>query len=91
MNLVRSAFWCGAVALLLELTSGRAYACAACFGKSDSNMAKGMNMGIFALLLVITCVLATIASFFVYIGRRESQLNDADHLQNVLSEKPTKA
>jgi hypothetical protein len=51
-------------------------ACAACFGKSDSNMAQGMNMGIFALLLVITCVLCGIAGFFVYVARRSAQLED---------------
>lgn len=39
-------------------------------------MAQGMNMGIFALLLVITCVLAGIASFFVYIGRKEAQMQE---------------
>ena len=45
-------------------------ACAACFGASDSDMAKGMNMGIFALLAVIVVVLAAIASFFIYLARR---------------------
>lgn len=47
-------------------------ACAACFGKSDSDLAKGMNMGIFALLAVVAVVLGGIASFFVYLGRRGS-------------------
>jgi hypothetical protein len=91
MNLARSLFWCAASAALLELSSGRAHACAACFGKSDSNMAKGMNMGIFALLLVITCVLAGVASFFVFLGRRESQFLPADQLRDPLSENPTNA
>ena len=45
-------------------------ACAACFGASDSALAKGMNMGIFALLGVIVMVLGGIASFFVYLARR---------------------
>jgi len=47
-------------------------ACAACFGASDSSMAKGMNMGIFALLGVIVLVLGGIASFFVFLARRAS-------------------
>jgi maltodextrin utilization protein YvdJ len=54
-------------------------------------MAKGMNMGIFALLLVITCVLAGVASFFVYLGRRESQFLPVDQLRDTLSENPTNA
>lgn len=47
-------------------------ACATCFGQSDSAMAQGMNWGIFTLLGVIITVLATIASFFVYIIRKET-------------------
>jgi len=49
-----------------------AQACAACFGASDSELAKGMNMGIFALLGVIVFVLGAIASFFIYLARRAS-------------------
>jgi len=45
-------------------------ACAACFGASDSAMAKGMNAGILALLTVIGTVLAGAASFFVFLARR---------------------
>jgi hypothetical protein len=52
-----------------------AHACAACFGASDSDMAKGMNMGIFALLGVIIAVLGGIASFFVYLARRAGATN----------------
>lgn len=47
-----------------------ASACSACFGASDSDMAKGMNMGIFALLGVVVVVLGAIASFFIYLARR---------------------
>jgi len=36
-------------------------------------MAQGMNMGIFALLLVITAVLGGVAAFFIYLARRGSQ------------------
>ena len=49
-------------------------ACAACFGRSDSQLAKGMNMGIFSLLAVIVCVLAGIASFGVYTVRRAAKI-----------------
>jgi heme/copper-type cytochrome/quinol oxidase subunit 2 len=49
-------------------------ACAACFGKSDSPLAQGMNMGILALLAVITVVLSGVAGFFVYLSRRSAKL-----------------
>lgn len=49
-------------------------ACAACFGQSDSPMAKGMNAGIFTLLFCIMSVLAAIAFFFFYILRRAARL-----------------
>jgi hypothetical protein len=60
--------------VLVRLSAAPVFACAACFGQSDSSMAKGMNMGIFALLLVITSVLCGVAGFFVFIARRTAQL-----------------
>ena len=48
--------------------------CAACFGKSDSPLAQGMNMGILALLAVISVVLCGVAGFFVYLSRRTAKL-----------------
>ena len=51
-----------------------ALACATCFGKTDSKLAEGMNMGIFSLLAVVVCVLGAIASFFVYLAKRSSAL-----------------
>lgn len=64
------------VALLLGLAAvpSPLLACATCFGKSDSQMAKGMNAGIFTLLCCILGVLAAIAVFFVYILRRAARL-----------------
>jgi len=47
-----------------------AFACSACYGQSDSSLAKGMNNGIFVLLGFIGMVLAGVASFFVFIIRR---------------------
>lgn len=77
-------------AALLELGSNRALACAACFGQSDSSMARGMNMGIFAMLMVITTVLCGVAGFFVYVARRTSQIEDSAAHPN-LSEPQTNA
>ncbi len=48
------------------------FACAACYGASDSPMAKGMNWGIFSLLGIVTMVLGGIATFFVYIGKKSA-------------------
>ncbi len=63
--------WC-----LVFGVSPSALACAACYGKSDSPMAWGMNAGIFTLLVVITGVLAGISGFFVYIARRAAKISD---------------
>jgi hypothetical protein len=58
-----------AAAALLASPTG-ALACAACFGKSDSNMAKSVNVAIFSLMGVIVPVLIGAASFFVFLSRR---------------------
>ena len=50
------------------------WACAACYGQSDSPLAQGMNWGIFSLLAVVVFVLGSLASFFVYLGRKSAQL-----------------
>ena len=77
MSRLRSCFWMASAALLLAPANPAVLACTACFGKSDSNMAKGMNMGIFALLLVITSVLCGVAGFFMFLAKRSSQLEES--------------
>jgi len=52
-----------------------ASACSACFGKSDSALAAGMNWGIFTLLGVIGSVLGGVASFFVYLAKKSAAIN----------------
>jgi len=47
-------------------------ACAACFGQSDSGLARGMNWGIFSLLAVVVSVLGSIAGFSFYLARRSA-------------------
>jgi len=61
-----------AVLLALVLSPSSLFACATCFGASDSDMARGMNMGIFSLLAVVVVVLTAFASFFVFIARRSA-------------------
>ena len=54
------------------------FACAACYGASDSPLAKGMNWGIFSLLGIVTMVLGGIATFFVYIGKKSAEVAQQD-------------
>ena len=70
MNVVRAFF--ALILFVIASLPRPVLACSACFGASDSELAKGMNMGIFALLAVIVVVLGGIASFFIYLARRAS-------------------
>ena len=51
-----------------------ALACPVCFGDSDSPMAVAMNLGIFAMLIVVAGVLGAFATFFIYLIRRANQI-----------------
>ena len=90
MKRTRSCAWSALASVILIANSPKLLACTACFGQSDSNMAKGMNMGIAVLLLVITCVLAGVAGFFVFLARRHSQLNEP-HFNTQFSHNRTNA
>jgi hypothetical protein len=61
------------------------FACAACGGAnpnaSASPLTNGMNVGILTLMGVIVTVLVSIATFFIYIIRRETARNKAVDLQ----------
>ena len=61
------------MAAVAALCPSSALACAACFAKSDSALARGMNMGIFSLLGVIVTVLLGVAGFFIYLARRSAK------------------
>jgi hypothetical protein len=62
--------WCASPTNLL--------ACAACFGKSDSNMARSVNAGIFSLMAVVGTVLVGAASFFVFLSRKAAANSRAE-------------
>ena len=47
-------------------------ACAVCFGRSDSSLAKGMNLGILSLLIVVVLMWGGIAAFFIYLARKSA-------------------
>jgi hypothetical protein len=53
--------------------TGFLLACAACFGKSDSALAQGMNMGIFSLLAIVALVLSGVAGFFIFLARQSAR------------------
>ena len=68
----------------------RVSACAACFGQSDSPMAKGMNMGIFSLLFVVVFVLGGIAAFFIYLAKRSVTVAAANRLSQSLPQESSR-
>ena len=69
---------CSLCLLVVNLaTAPSTLACAACFGKSDSALAHGMNAGILTLLAVIGTMLACVASFFVFIVRRAAAVESS--------------
>ncbi len=74
-----SGIWIGVRTLLsvllvvLALQPGSLWACAACYGQSDSPMAAGMNWGILSLMAVIAVVLGGVAAFFIYLAKRSAR------------------
>ena len=68
----RSSLILVAVGAVLVAGTFDSSACATCFGRTDSRLAEGMNMGILALLAVIGSVLAGVVSFFVYVAKRSA-------------------
>lgn len=60
---------------IVALAPSSLLACAACYGRSDSALAEGMNWGIFTLLGVVLTVLTCILVFFVHIVRKEEKAN----------------
>ena len=61
-----------------DVASPLLFACAACYGKSDSPLASGMNWGIFTLMGVILTVLTCITLFFVHVIRGEQAQIESD-------------
>jgi heme/copper-type cytochrome/quinol oxidase subunit 3 len=59
-----------------------AFACATCYGASDSPLAQGMNWGIFTLLGFIGAVLFGIVVFFIHMVRNAARLERASQTQS---------
>lgn len=69
----RLKFFLAALSLTM-LTQSHTWACATCYGQSDSNLAAGMNWGIVALAAVAYCVVFGIVGFFGYIVYRSHKM-----------------
>jgi hypothetical protein len=63
------------VFLTLMLLPGAVHACSVCFGKSDSDLAKGFNWGVFTLLGVVGFVLSGFVAFFIYLAKRSAAMS----------------
>ena len=75
MNFARKVLLAG---LLAVAAPSPLFACAACYGKTDSPLATGMNYGVLTLLGELLCVLTTVAVCFVHIVRKgEAMHRDA--------------
>jgi len=59
-----------AVALLATGAPSSLFACAACYGRTDSPLATAMNFGILTLLGVVLCVLSVFLVGFVHMVRK---------------------
>jgi cytochrome c oxidase assembly factor CtaG len=66
------------VAVFLLASGPAALACAACFGKSDSTMARSLNASIFTLMGFIGAVLIGAVSFFVFLAKKAAAAAQAE-------------
>jgi hypothetical protein len=66
-------FW-ALLAAVAVLQTQPLFACAACYGKSDSPLAAGMNWGIMCLLGVVVFVLGSVASFFIFLAKKAASV-----------------
>jgi hypothetical protein len=57
-------------AVLTSAAPSSLFACAACYGKTDSPLASAMNWGILTLLGVVLSVLSVFLAGFVHIVRK---------------------
>ncbi|HEX5220780.1 MAG TPA: hypothetical protein VFZ59_14520 [Verrucomicrobiae bacterium] len=73
------------IAILIGLAvvaSSPAFACATCYGASDSPLAQGMNWGIMVLLGFVGMVMTGIVAFFVHVGRNSGKVSVPGTISN---------
>ena len=61
--------------LILFILLSNLYACAVCYGDTNSPMSHGMNMGILTLLGVISFILFFVVFFIISIYLKTKKLN----------------
>lgn len=61
--------------VLAVVANSPAFACATCYGASDSPLAQGMNWGIMVLLGFVGMVMTGIVAFFVHVGRNSAKMS----------------
>lgn len=84
MNLIPTSKFMRLVAIVaLTLAANSAFACAVCGGASDSNLAQGMNWGIFTLLVVVVAVLGGIGMFFIFLAKRAAAVSAETNLSSL--------
>lgn len=69
--------------------SPAAMACAACFGKSDSAMARSLNASIFTLMGFIGVVMVGAASFFVFLAKKAAAAARAEQASDPPAQPPS--
>lgn len=70
--------WKSALIALIAWSPHGLLACATCFGSSDSDMARGMSLGILVLLVVVAMVLGGILSAGLVMVARARRLGEAE-------------
>jgi preprotein translocase subunit SecY len=71
--------------VLCLLTAEAAQACTACFGKTNEPLARGMNAGIYVMLVFVVGFWILFGSFFVFIARRARRVNPENPDSNPIS------
>jgi hypothetical protein len=84
MSRSRLAIALGSFVWLLNPAS--AFACAACFGRSDSSLAKGLNFGIWSLLAVVMFMWVAFGAFIVFLVKRSARISSTPSVSPVLAE-----
>jgi len=83
--MLRQTLRMGALLAGMAIMPRPVFACAACFGQSDSAMAAGMNWGILSLLGMIGVVLGGVAGFFVFLARKAAAAAAAEGLSETVA------
>jgi hypothetical protein len=68
----------GFLTFLLALGQTSSLACSVCFGDPNSALGQGARWGVFAMIVIVACVLSGIGAFFVFLGKRSAAVAEMD-------------